>query len=98
MPRPRVTLLVLAVVLAGAALGVSVADLDPLVDGPAVPWWAIAAAVAVAELAVVRVRGREVSLSDAPVAAGLVLLSPGALLVGQAAGLAVALARTAPLK
>ena len=81
---------VAALVHAGLVPSTAVADAPYLI-----PWWALAIAFAVFEMAVVRLNVRTeahtVTLSDVPLVLGLLLASPFALIVGRLAGSAVAL-------
>ena len=97
--------------MAGAMLAVAALIHSVLVPSEAVadapyliPWWALAIAFAVFEMAVVQVHLRTdahtITLSDVPMVLGLLLASPFALIVGRLIGSAVALAyrRRGPMK
>jgi signal transduction histidine kinase len=77
----------------------------PLVAGPDVPWWLLAAGFAVAEVFVMHLRiarhAHSFSLSEIPLVLGLAFVSPGRLVIAQAVGMGLALAihrRQRPLR
>jgi signal transduction histidine kinase len=89
---------VLTAALAGATtLGLARIGVHrpPQLDGPSLPWWALAIAFGVAEIYVVHVRiardAHSLSLSEIPLVIGLAYASPGALVVSQLVGVAAAL-------
>ncbi len=89
------TLSMVMVVMA-AAVSVTFLDAEPVLpSGIEVPWWMLSILYAIAEAAVVHVRMRDqahsVSLAEVPLAIGLFLADPAALIAGQLLGSAAAL-------
>jgi signal transduction histidine kinase len=77
----------------------------PLVTGPDVPWWLLAAGFAIAEVFVMHLRiarhAHSFSLSEIPIVLGLAFVAPGHLVIAQAVGMGLALAihrRQRPLR
>jgi diguanylate cyclase (GGDEF)-like protein len=94
-PTARVWALNAVLTLAAAGLLAAIRDLPPVVAGPSLPWWALAALFAVAEVWVVHIQFRReahtLSLSEIPLTVGLFFLSPPLLILAQVVGAAPAL-------
>jgi diguanylate cyclase (GGDEF)-like protein len=105
-PATRVGLFSVFLALLALALfaGFLVRQPPPALPGPAVPWWAIAAMFAIAELRTVDVHFRRekhsYSLSEVPAVLGMFLLAPTEYFLAMLLGFGVALlwTRTGPLK
>jgi diguanylate cyclase (GGDEF)-like protein len=87
-----------ALVAAGAALYTHVRTLGAPATGLHLPWWALALAFAVTEVAVVHVHFRRSShslaLGELPLAVGLLLCAPGEIVLAWVAGAALVLVFT----
>jgi len=85
-----------AMIAVGALVHVLFVPSAGVVDAPfLIPWWALAVAFVLFETAVVIVRVQRdphtVSLSDVPLVMGLLLATPGALIIARVVGSGVAL-------